>query len=226
LVKEAAGIYISARDSKTLREAGFLTELDKFFAKANLHFVLFHGDGDGYYIFAGKQIARPQDLKGMMMRSAATYDAMFRALGCSPVNVPASDAYSAMERHIVDGYAYPLSPLPETGLIEVTKTFIDHMVLGGGSIMFMNLDAWKKLPPDVQKIINDINVQMEPEILAFWKQHEMKTREQLKARKVDMVKFSDKDAKWYTDTARKASLDELLKQAPQTAPALMKLAGY
>ena len=226
LVKEAAGIYISAKNSKTLREAGFFTELDKQFAKANLHFLLFHGDGDGYYIFAGKPVAKPQDLKGMMMRSTATYDAMFRALGCSPVNVPASDAYSAMERHIVDGFAYPLSPLPETGLIEVTKTFIDHMVLGGGSIMYMNLDAWKKLPPDVQKIITDINVSMEPEILSFWKEHEMKTREQLKARKVDVVKFSDKDAKWYVDTARKASLDELVKQAPQTVPGLMKLAGY
>lgn len=225
LVKEASAIYISAKNSKTLREAGFLAELNKYFMKANLQFLLFHGDGDGYYVFAGKPIAKPQDLKGLMMRSTATYDAMFKALGCTPVNVPSPDVYSAMERHIVDGFAYPLSPLPETGLIEVTKTFIDHMVLGGGSIMFMNLDAWKRLPPDVQKIIIDINISMESEVLNYWKDLEVKTREALKARKIDFVKFADKDAKWYVETARKASQDVLVQQAPQTAPGLMKMAG-
>ena len=226
LVKEVSAIYISAKNSKTLREAGFLTELDKYFMKANLHYLLFHGDGDGYYVFAGRPIAKPQDLKGLMMRSTATYDAMFKALGCSPVSIPAGDVYSAMERHIVDGFAYPLSPLPSTGLIEVTKTFIDHMVLGGGSIMFMNLDAWKGLPPDVQKIITDINLSMEDEVLNFWKDLEVETRAALKAKKVDFVKFSNEDAKWYTETARKASQDALVKQAPDTAPGLMKLIGY
>jgi TRAP-type C4-dicarboxylate transport system substrate-binding protein len=100
------------------------------------------------------------------------------------------------------------------------------MVLGGGSIMFMNLDAWKGLPPDVQKIITDINLSMEDEVLNFWKDLEVETRAALKAKKVDFVKFSNEDARWYTETARKASQDALVKQAPDTAPGLMKLIGY
>jgi hypothetical protein len=54
----------------------------------------------------------------------------------------------------------------------------------------------------------------------------VETRAALKAKKVDFVKFSNEDAKWYTETARKASQDALVKQAPGTAPGLMKLIGY
>jgi len=225
LVPEALAIYMSGLSGKEQRKSGFYDAVNKYFAEANLLYLVFNGDTNKFAVFTATKVTKPADLKGKMMRSTATYDSLFKALGCKPVSMPHGEVYSAMERGVVDGFAFPISSIADVGLHEVIKTFIDHPLWNGGQFSIMNLKTWQSLPKSLQDLLTSVSTDFEEYEVEYWKKKVDKAREALKAKGVKFVQFSPDDAKWYINTANEAAWADLLKRAPKTAPALKKLAG-
>ena len=225
LVPAGLAIFPSGLSGKEQRKSGFYDAVNKYFMKANLFYLVFNGDTNRFAVYSATKVTKPADLKGRMMRSTATYDALFKALGCKPVSMPHGEVYSAMERGVVDGFAFPISAVASAGLHEVIKTFIDHPIWNGGQFSIMNLKTWQSLPKNLQDLLTKVSIDFEAYEVEFWKQRIDKARAAMKAKKVKFVKFSPKDAKWYINTANKAAWAKVEKSAPEAAPQLKKLAG-
>jgi tripartite ATP-independent transporter DctP family solute receptor len=103
-----------------------------------------------------KPIATPDDLVGFKVRiPVAPYLlSLFRHLGASPVSMNFSEVYSALQTGVMDGQENPLVLIDTAKLYEVQKyCSLTNHVWSGFHLSF-NMAAWKKLPPDVQEIVD------------------------------------------------------------------------
>jgi TRAP-type C4-dicarboxylate transport system substrate-binding protein len=104
-----------------------------------------------------KSIKTLADLKGLRIRSPGPLQTiMLRELGASPISMPASDLYDALQRGMVDGMLTDFAALKGFRFHEVVKycTILNSYVLPMGYAI--NLKTWNSLPPDIQKIMEEL----------------------------------------------------------------------
>jgi len=105
-----------------------------------------------------KLVKTLEDLKGMKIRTpSAMMGKLIKKWGGVPVAMPAPEVYMSLERGVID--AIFLDPLTLMGIKcnEVTKY---HTRVGISTTVFffvMNKKSWDKLPPDVQKVIDQLS---------------------------------------------------------------------
>jgi TRAP-type C4-dicarboxylate transport system substrate-binding protein len=121
------------------------------------------------FVIATKQPVRTlADLKGKRLRCIAGHVNALKALGAEPVVMSNTDAYFAIQKGVLDGGVMPHENLQTFKVAEITKYYTEcplkHGVLGGLAI---NQAAWNKLPPDIQKILDD-NVKWANERTLYW----------------------------------------------------------
>jgi tripartite ATP-independent transporter DctP family solute receptor len=103
-----------------------------------------------------KPITSPADLRGFKIRlPVAPYlISLFRHLGASPTAINFNEVYSALQTGIVDGQENPLVLIDTAKLYEVQKyCSLTNHVWAGFHVSF-SPPAWKKLPPDLQEIVD------------------------------------------------------------------------
>lgn len=109
-------------------------------------------------IHSRKAVRKLDDLKGLQMRTppaGAGIEAM-RALGGTPVSMPMSEVFMAIQKGTVDGAVGPYEVLKSFRLTDVTRYTTDaYLYLLLGHYVSVNLEAYKKLPPDLQKVLTD-----------------------------------------------------------------------
>ena len=111
------------------------------------------------YTFLSKmEIKKLSDLKGKKVRSYGDIQPkLFGALDMVPVNVPASEWYESMMRGIYDILPMALPYTSAYKMQEVGKWL--SFDIGGAMYapLYMNIDAFKSLPPDLQEMIQNIS---------------------------------------------------------------------
>jgi TRAP-type C4-dicarboxylate transport system substrate-binding protein len=99
-----------------------------------------------------KPINGPDDLKGVKIRLpvAPLFISLFQHLGASPTPINFGEVYSALQTGLVDGQENPLILIDTAKLYEVQKycSMTNHIWVGLHAAF--NIDAWKRLPPDLQ----------------------------------------------------------------------------
>lgn len=113
-----------------------------------------------YYLFYSRDAANIDGLKGMKLRAAgAAAEGVLKELGMVPVRMSFSELYQAWSRGTVEGtptltasiFAYDLQSFAKHVLIE--NTFGTAM-----PAVFISIKAWNKLPANVQKVIDEVNL--------------------------------------------------------------------
>lgn len=100
------------------------------------------------------------DIEGLKIRTPPSkiWVDMFRTLGAAPTPIAASEMYTAMQTHIVDGQENPFTILETYRLYEVQKYISVTNHMWSNFWVVANADAFKSLPPDLQTILrNAIN---------------------------------------------------------------------
>ncbi len=98
----------------------------------------------------------PDAIKGKKIRATGIFGDLVTALGGSPTVIAAGDLYMGLKLGTIDGTIYGLSGLEDLKLKEVWKYYVidpNMSTLSGGTIM--NLDSFKKLPPDIQNLVEN-----------------------------------------------------------------------
>ena len=116
-------------------------------------------------IYTQRPIRSAADLKGLKMR---VYDgtglAFGGATGIAARKMPFSEVYPAMKAGLLDSmYTSSVSGV-DAKAWEVLKYFTPINIVGPVNMVNVNLDAWNKLPKDVQATILEIAAQMEDEM--------------------------------------------------------------
>lgn len=76
-------------------------------------------------------------------------------LGGTPLALPLEDAYTALQRHTVDGMYFPWTGLQTYKISDVTSFHINTSLGGGGVMVFMARKKFASLPAPVQKILEE-----------------------------------------------------------------------
>jgi len=116
-------------------------------------------------IYTQRPIRSETDLKGLKMR---VYDgtglAFGGATGIAARKMPFSEVYPAMKAGLLDSmYTSSVSGV-DAKAWEVLKYFTPINIVGPVNMVNVNLDAWNKLPRDIQATILEVANQMEDEM--------------------------------------------------------------
>jgi len=120
--------------------------------------VLWMHASDPYHIYSrGKQVKTVEDLKGLKIRSNSTEATqLIEALGGTPISMPLTDFYDAVQKGVVDGAIAPLASIKDFNLGDV----LDYVTIGNffntAFTVVMNKAKWESLDPEIQKIIDSL----------------------------------------------------------------------
>jgi len=109
-----------------------------------------------YHLVSAKKLGGLGDLKGMRIMTSGQIAVLLKRMGAQPVSIPTPEGYEALQRGTVDGGVYGVTAAATYNIEKVTKTFWLLPFGGLPMIVAMNLDAWKALPADIQKIIQEV----------------------------------------------------------------------
>jgi TRAP-type C4-dicarboxylate transport system substrate-binding protein len=159
MVAEAGLMSVTNLHTKVLRENGAIDQLQgPWAAKMNgriLAWCCYGVDFHIYTTFMPKQSDQTGlDLSGHKMRSTATYNPFFKAMGAIPINMSAGEMYTGLQRGVVEGLAWPEGGLAKYGVQKFLKYRVYPGFYRSGSMVVVNLDKWKTLPKSVQDMLN------------------------------------------------------------------------
>jgi TRAP-type C4-dicarboxylate transport system substrate-binding protein len=108
-------------------------------------------------LISKKPIRNADELKGQRIRSYGEYTSIFlQAQGAAPVVMSSGDMYLALQRGTLDAILSSTSAIVDRKLYEVGKYMWDKdTTLSLPFLLGFNLDFWKKLSPERQKILAD-----------------------------------------------------------------------
>ncbi len=152
------------------------------------------------------------DLSGLKIRSVPIYDAFLQGLGATTVTVHVPEIYNALERGIVDGFAFPELWTRAFGWAKFIKYRIYPKFFQLEPMIFANNDSLNKLSTTGKAILLKAGADFEIDEDKFWVPLVNKEREILNG------KFGQKEvhlkgaaAKAYLDLANKAAVERLAK---------------
>lgn len=119
--------------------------------------MMFTGDIKNIHT-TNKSVKTLADLKGLRIGCGAGLDVkVLQELGATPVqNASLSDTYLALEKGTVDGVYYPWAILKSLKMTDLLSYHTTANMAVVPVAVIMNLDKWNSLPPDVQKVFEEL----------------------------------------------------------------------
>lgn len=139
------------RDPVKRRESGYWDAIDKHYQTKHRVKVIGNAGSTGYQIILKSKIGNDGGLAGRKIRSNPAYDSLVRALGGTPVLLPPTQIYTALEKGLVDGAAWTVHSVESNKFHEVAKILARPTFAVSTNLLVVNLEKWKKLPPAQQK---------------------------------------------------------------------------
>jgi TRAP-type C4-dicarboxylate transport system substrate-binding protein len=170
-----------------------------------------HGHGPGL-LHTKTAVNKLEDLKGMKIRSTGLAAKIVGALGATPVAMGMGDTYDSLSRGVVEGSLAPQESLKTWKWGEVVKFTTECYGASYSSAFFvaMNKEKWNSLPPNIQKIIEEVNEEYIAKQGANWDAIDKDGRETALQLGNKIIALSpEEDARWAA--AVKPLLDEYIK---------------
>jgi TRAP-type transport system periplasmic protein len=163
-----------------------------------------------------RPIVKPSDLKGIKLRTpkGVWRVKMFRLYGANPSPMALKEVFVALQTGVMDGQENPLIQIYSQKFQEVQKylsltghVYTPAYVTAGAS--------WKRLPPDVQKILEDAATDSEPSILALAARLDSELLDKMKpsgikVNKADKAAFIAASKPIYAEFAKQVSAGKAL----------------
>lgn len=140
-----------------------------------------------------KPVTKLEEFKGMKISCTGLGAKIVAALGGVPVAMPLPERYDSIQRGVAEGFMNPVECLKTWKLAEVvnnvTETFGSSNTAGMGFVM--NKGKWASLPPDIQKIIEEINEEWIVKTGELWNQADKEGYDLAVARKIKINSLSE-----------------------------------
>jgi tripartite ATP-independent transporter DctP family solute receptor len=134
--------------------------------KYKLKVIFYYDFGFRHFWNNKRPIHAPADLRGLKMRvqQGRVFADTVNGLGASAVPMPWGEVISAAQQGVIDGADLPVVNINALKVYEVSKyaslTYHNY----GPTMVVMNLDFWKGLSPDQQKLILDTGLEAQKKI--------------------------------------------------------------
>ncbi len=180
-VFEMPFIYKDLTSIKKFIDAGAGPLLDKEFEQRGVK-NLFWVDYGYIQFFNNKHpLTKPDDFKGLKMRSFSSGDAdTLKALGAAPTVMSSAEMYMALQRGTVDGATTGMPAAVSRKLQEVQKFMTEANYTTAQFAMQANLKWWQKLPQDERDAITKAGKEAEEWIRGAIAQSEDEAKQVIK----------------------------------------------
>lgn len=191
--------------------------------KLNAYYLGKGTPGLTYNLYTVTPVKNLSDFKNMPIRVTPAYKVFAEALGASPVVTDPGEVYSALQRNMIKAYGWPSLGIGDFGWDEVTKFVIEPPFYQVDVIGLVNINAWNKLPKELQDALNVSMQATEREAYDHFKKLIQEDREKLKKKGLQEIRLSKAEADKYLQTAYEASWKEVLKKDAQQGATLRNL---
>jgi TRAP-type C4-dicarboxylate transport system substrate-binding protein len=144
-------------------------------------------------------------------------------MGATQVMVPAPDLYSALERGVVDGAAWPGLGVVDLGIQKFLRYRIDPRVWQYDNLLWVNRDAWNKLKPNQRAALRKGVAKFEKQAYEFYANMVKDERAKTDATGLKSYKLSPAAAKLFVKRSQDLQWEQVRKKAPGTYEKLRKL---
>jgi len=209
-----------------MRENGAYDLIRAEHEKVGLYWLGKEGQtGDYFVLYLNEKIENPRtDLAGLRCGDGTIARHFMEALGITPVRIDYSEAYTALERGTVDGWAMTIVGNMGYGFHEVEKYVLDYKFLSADFSVLVNLDVWNSLPKHLQTLLDETKAEVEK---GFDDGYSALADEEWQAMidyGMEPIPISPEDAKWLDEVCYKAEWDYLLEVLPpDVGPAIEEL---
>jgi TRAP-type C4-dicarboxylate transport system substrate-binding protein len=132
-----------------------MPEVENEFTRHNIKVVASYSTGP-YYVLSTKPIRKIEDFRGKKIIATGPAAEWIRAVRGAPMGIVITESYESLQRGTADGAVFGPSAAGTYHMEEVCKYILKMPVSGACGPIGMNMATWKKLPPDIQKIITDL----------------------------------------------------------------------
>jgi TRAP-type mannitol/chloroaromatic compound transport system substrate-binding protein len=195
--------------------------LDEFYSNYNV--VSFAAGNTGVQMggWFRKEINTLADVKGVKMRIAGLGGAVFSALGMVTQQIPGSDIYPALEKGTIDAAEW-VGPYDDEklGFYKVAKNYYFPGWWEPGPVihLFVNRDAWNKLPKEYQAAVEAAAYEANVTMMAEYDHKNPAALVRLVGQGVKLKKYSAE----IMEAAYKASVDLYAEESGKN-PAFKKV---
>jgi len=142
-----------------------------------------------------KPLPSINDLKGMKIRAAGDTSKIVTAMGAVPVSVPIADAYEAYQRGICEGVLLSSETLKSFRWGDLLHGLQLNDGIGAVNALcvVMNKKKWSSLPPDIQKILDEVSQEWIEKTGKAWDDIDREAIEYSESKGMKVVKISKEE---------------------------------
>jgi TRAP-type C4-dicarboxylate transport system substrate-binding protein len=145
-----------------------------------------------------RPVEKLEDLIGLKVRClGGTAARVLKALGTVPVVIPTGDTYDALRKGIVEGVVAAWDSLEtlKWGEILHYTTVSYYAAVGAPGFVVMNKAKWNSLPPELQKIIDEMSAEYAEKLSKLWDEKDQNTIKTWKAKNHTSIFLSREEEK-------------------------------
>lgn len=154
-----------------------------------------------YMLIGNSSACTLEELNGVRIRTwGEAVPQAVQAAGAVPVSLTPAEIYEGLERGSVDMAFYDLAGIPALSLHE-TSGFLCTATLGSVPAfgIYMNLDTWNELPPDIQATFDEVAAEAWERDLANVQEAQSAARGVIEAAGVTVQEFAASDQQEWND---------------------------
>ncbi len=159
--------YKDAAQASRLANAFFKKFKPKEYDDTRILYMHAHGPG---YFHTKKIIASLDEVKGLRIKSSGLSAKIVSAMGGAPVTIPIPETYDALQRGLCDGVLLNNDVLKSLRYGDFCKCTVLNSGVGYTVSFFvtMNKEKWNSLPPDIQKIFEQVSEEYAQKMGKAW----------------------------------------------------------
>jgi len=179
--------------------------------------------GVGYVLQVRGNPGELSYFEGKKIRSIPLYDPILEAMGATPVTTSPSEAYTAMERGVVDGLGWPDIGLLDFKFYEQAKFVMLPDFYQLRTVTLINPNSFNNLPAELQGVLTEASTSADA-IGAKWaKEKRDAEHAEMEAAGVEFVSLSDAEGAQFRALTEEKLWDKVTSIAPDDAARLKPL---
>jgi TRAP-type C4-dicarboxylate transport system substrate-binding protein len=184
-----------ASDPDKRRTSGVIGFISEHYEALGLKLIAAPTTGTkGLRFYLRDSLSEEAPLEGMKVRGTENYHPMIRTLGGSPVMIAGGEIYTALQKGLIDGAAWPTLGAKGFKWFEVAPYYSEPNFGQTGVLILMNLDAWNAMSDADRTLVSRVGEELEQATIVRMDALALQETEDLQALGMKPTRFSEENS--------------------------------
>jgi TRAP-type C4-dicarboxylate transport system substrate-binding protein len=177
-----------------------------------------------FYMWTKNPVHSFEEMNGLKIRAhGGLVPHIAKALGLSPITMPSTDVYMALERGVIDGAIRNLASFSEFKEYEFAKYGVNSPATWASNIIFISLRSWDKLSAAQQKALSDAGMEITAYSSKWWKDRDEKITKELEEKGVKLYSLPPDVKKQWDARCLEGGKQGAMKLSPKHAEEIIRI---